>query len=219
MATDSSEEVLQKALRRWYRFSYSSTSAWACSVSSQSSTSRTVSPATVPASFVAWRWASLKYAGTVTTASVTLVPRKVCAMSFMCASTMALTSTGDSLRVRPRSCTSIIGAPFWFTTCRPGVRRSAEGARSPQAHTMEVTPAAQSDVQQSSTSSQESQSSKEVRVEGNSVVESSSTVQRSVQQSVTQRVMSSSVVKQSSFSSTSVSSSQQVTSEEMEMLQ
>ncbi|XP_052132312.1 titin isoform X3 [Frankliniella occidentalis] len=74
---------------------------------------------------------------------------------------------------------------------------------------MEVTPANQSDVQKSSTSSQESQSSKEVRVEGNSVVESSSSVQRSVQQSVTQRVMSSSVVKQSSFSSTSVSSSQQ----------
>ncbi|KAE8737000.1 hypothetical protein FOCC_FOCC017543 [Frankliniella occidentalis] len=128
---------------------------------------------------------------------------------------------------------------------------------------MEVTPANQSDVQKSSTSSQESQSSKvghlrvtsgsplvhlrvnvgsppgrphqllrpdlnhgficvvaqEVRVEGNSVVESSSSVQRSVQQSVTQRVMSSSVVKQSSFSSTSVSSSQQVTSEEMEMLE
>ena len=32
-------------------------------------------PATRPASLVAWRWLSLKYAGTVTTASVTFSPR------------------------------------------------------------------------------------------------------------------------------------------------
>src|SRR6185369_2038312 len=36
---------------------------------------RTVSPAILPASLVAWRWASSKYAGTVTTASVTGWPR------------------------------------------------------------------------------------------------------------------------------------------------
>jgi hypothetical protein len=35
----------------------------------------TSSPAMRPASFVAWRWLSLKYAGTVTTASVTFSPR------------------------------------------------------------------------------------------------------------------------------------------------
>ena len=35
----------------------------------------TLRPEMVPASLVAWRWASLKYAGTVTTAELTLVPR------------------------------------------------------------------------------------------------------------------------------------------------
>jgi hypothetical protein len=35
----------------------------------------TVSPAISPASLVAWRWLSLKYAGTVITASVTVSPR------------------------------------------------------------------------------------------------------------------------------------------------
>ncbi len=36
---------------------------------------RTFSPAMVPASLVAWRCASLKYAGTVITASVMVSPR------------------------------------------------------------------------------------------------------------------------------------------------
>jgi hypothetical protein len=36
---------------------------------------RTLSPAILPASLVAWRWLSLKYAGTVITASVTVSPR------------------------------------------------------------------------------------------------------------------------------------------------
>ena len=36
---------------------------------------RTVRPAIAPASLVAWRWTSSKYAGTVTTASVTASPR------------------------------------------------------------------------------------------------------------------------------------------------
>ncbi len=35
----------------------------------------TLSPAICPASLVACRWASLKYAGTVTTASATVSPR------------------------------------------------------------------------------------------------------------------------------------------------
>ena len=35
----------------------------------------TSSPAIWPASLVAWRWASLKYAGTVITALLTLWPR------------------------------------------------------------------------------------------------------------------------------------------------
>jgi hypothetical protein len=36
---------------------------------------RTFSPAICPASLVAWRYASLKYAGTVITASVIFSPR------------------------------------------------------------------------------------------------------------------------------------------------
>ena len=35
----------------------------------------TLRPAIWPASLVAWRWASLKYAGTVITASLTFSPR------------------------------------------------------------------------------------------------------------------------------------------------
>ena len=39
----------------------------------------TFSPAMRPASLVAWRWASVKYAGTVMTASVTLSPKNASA--------------------------------------------------------------------------------------------------------------------------------------------
>jgi len=43
----------------------------------------TFKPEMRPASFVAWRWLSLKYAGTVTTASVTFSPRWSSAVCFI----------------------------------------------------------------------------------------------------------------------------------------
>ncbi len=69
---------------------------------------RTLRPAILPASFVACRCASSKYAGTVTTASVTDSPRYVSAISFMRTSTIALTSGGDIWRPP----TSIHASPF-----------------------------------------------------------------------------------------------------------
>jgi len=55
---------------------------------------RTSRPAILPASLVAWRWASLKYAGTVMTASVTFSPRDFPASSASFRSTCALISSG-----------------------------------------------------------------------------------------------------------------------------
>ena len=54
----------------------------------------TLSPAMAPASLVAWRWASSKYAGTVITASVTSSPRYASASRFSFCSTRALISWG-----------------------------------------------------------------------------------------------------------------------------
>ena len=54
----------------------------------------TSSPAIRPASLVAWRCASLKYAGTVITASVTLSPRNLPASSTSLRSTSAEISSG-----------------------------------------------------------------------------------------------------------------------------
>jgi hypothetical protein len=54
----------------------------------------TSSPAMRPASLVACRWASLKYAGTVMTASVTLSPRNFDASSTSLRSTRAEISSG-----------------------------------------------------------------------------------------------------------------------------
>ncbi len=51
-----------------------------------------------PASLVAWRWLSLKYAGTVMTASVTFSPRKSSAVFFIFSSTLAEISCGAILR-------------------------------------------------------------------------------------------------------------------------
>ena len=57
---------------------------WSCSLSRPYASAAAVgslmmrltsSPAILPASLVAWRWESLKYAGTVTTASLTFSPR------------------------------------------------------------------------------------------------------------------------------------------------
>jgi len=53
-------------------------------------------PATRPASFVAWRWLSLKYAGTVITASVTFSPRYSSAVCFILPRIMAEISGGEN---------------------------------------------------------------------------------------------------------------------------
>ena len=55
----------------------------------------TSSPAILPASLVAWRWESLKYAGTVMTASVTFSPRCCSAASFIFWRIMAEISGGE----------------------------------------------------------------------------------------------------------------------------
>src|SRR5215207_6051896 len=52
-------------------------------------------PATLPASFVAWRWSSLKYAGTVITALSTVSPRYASASAFSFWRIIALTSGGE----------------------------------------------------------------------------------------------------------------------------
>ena len=57
---------------------------------------RTSRPAIWPASLVAWRWASLKYAGTVITASPTDCPRYSSAACFSFCRTIAEISGGDS---------------------------------------------------------------------------------------------------------------------------
>src|SRR4051794_38605992 len=77
---------------------------------------RTLSPATLPASFVASRCALLKYAGTVITASVTGSPRYASASCFSFWSTIALISGGayslpsTSTRTSPfEPCTTLYG--------------------------------------------------------------------------------------------------------------
>src|SRR3954469_5721612 len=52
-------------------------------------------PATLPASFVAWRWSSLKYAGTVITALSTVSPRYASASAFSFWRIIALISGGE----------------------------------------------------------------------------------------------------------------------------
>jgi hypothetical protein len=63
---------------------------------------------------VAWRWLSLKYAGTVTTASVTFSPRYDSAVSFIFCKIIAEISGG----VYVRSPTWMTASPFFpsFTT-------------------------------------------------------------------------------------------------------
>ncbi len=71
----------------------------------------TSSPAILPASFVAWRCASLKYAGTVTTASVTRSPRYLAASSASLRSTSAEISSGECCLPRTSKRTASFG-PF-----------------------------------------------------------------------------------------------------------
>mmetsp|Transcript_20019 Transcript_20019/g.55616 ORF Transcript_20019/g.55616 Transcript_20019/m.55616 type:complete len:214 (+) Transcript_20019:1573-2214(+) len=69
----------------------------------------TSSPAIVPASLVAWRCESLKYAGTVTTALVMVVPRYASAVSLIFARIMLLISSAQKVCVEPLYSTSISG--------------------------------------------------------------------------------------------------------------
>merc|ERR1712093_555224 len=62
-----------------------------------------------PASLVAWRWESLKYAGTVTTTSLTSLPMKAAAVSFILVSTMEEISSAEKVLVSPLKSTWILG--------------------------------------------------------------------------------------------------------------
>ena len=61
----------------------------------------TLSPAMAPASLVACRWASLKWAGTVMTARETFSPRKASASDLSCSSTIAEICSGANSRLPP----------------------------------------------------------------------------------------------------------------------
>ena len=92
----------------------------------------TLSPAILPASFVAWRCASLKYAGTVTTASVIGSPTNSAAISFIFARTIAEISWG----ARRRSPSLIQASPFSEASTPNGDTRlkrrtSSESKRRP----------------------------------------------------------------------------------------
>mmetsp|Transcript_21305 Transcript_21305/g.54268 ORF Transcript_21305/g.54268 Transcript_21305/m.54268 type:complete len:335 (-) Transcript_21305:313-1317(-) len=78
----------------------------------------TLRPAMVPASLVAWRCASLKYAGTVTTAFFTSLPRKASAVSFIFTSTIAEISSGEYVFVAPIASTSMLGLPSMDTSLK-----------------------------------------------------------------------------------------------------
>ena len=62
---------------------------------------RTLRPAMVPASLVAWRCESLKYAGQVMTASFTGAPMYASAVSFILVRTMEDTSSGVNCLTSP----------------------------------------------------------------------------------------------------------------------
>mmetsp|Transcript_3693 Transcript_3693/g.9155 ORF Transcript_3693/g.9155 Transcript_3693/m.9155 type:complete len:324 (+) Transcript_3693:217-1188(+) len=80
----------------------------------------TVRPAIWPASLVAWRCASLKYAGTVTTACWTSSPRKPSAMERIFWSTIAEISSGAKVLASPFTVTCTKGLPclstIWYGT-------------------------------------------------------------------------------------------------------
>lgn len=87
-------------------------------------TRSTVRPAIFPASFVACRCASLKYAGTVTTACVTGSPRKDSAISFILRRTMPEISSGENVLDVPAPSTSSIrttGLPFLSPAMANGI--------------------------------------------------------------------------------------------------
>jgi hypothetical protein len=71
----------------------------------------TLSPAITPASFVASRWASLKWAGTVMTASVTFCPRHASVVSFILTKTIELISSGVNVFLSPLYSARNFGLP------------------------------------------------------------------------------------------------------------
>ena len=87
---------------------------------------RTSRPAIAPASLVAWRCASLKYAGTVMTAWVTALPRLASASFFSSPRTAALISSGWSVRLAPSGGTArTIALPSFPAATANGQRRSS----------------------------------------------------------------------------------------------
>lgn len=77
---------------------------------------RTFKPAIRPASFVAWRCESLKYAGTVTTALLTVPPRYDSAVSRIFVRIMDEISSGVNCLVSPLNSTSTTGLPAFSMT-------------------------------------------------------------------------------------------------------
>merc|ERR1712159_753982 len=71
-----------------------------------------------PASLVAWRWESLKHAGTVTTTSLTSLPVKADAVSFILVSTMEEISSAEKVLVSPLYATWILGVLLSLTTLK-----------------------------------------------------------------------------------------------------
>uniref|UniRef100_A0A147BNQ5 Uncharacterized protein n=1 Tax=Ixodes ricinus TaxID=34613 RepID=A0A147BNQ5_IXORI len=85
----------------------------------------TLRPAMAPASLVACLCESLKYAGTVITASLTFWPRKASAVSFILVSTMALISSGLNFFRSPLNSTLILGLPASLSTLKGQCLRSS----------------------------------------------------------------------------------------------
>mmetsp|Transcript_79712 Transcript_79712/g.185075 ORF Transcript_79712/g.185075 Transcript_79712/m.185075 type:complete len:267 (+) Transcript_79712:1319-2119(+) len=85
----------------------------------------TFKPESAPLSFVAWRWASLKYTGTVITASRTVAPKYSPAMAFIFWSTMAEISSGWYCFSAPSLLTVIMGL-----SSGPGATLNGHDAKS-----------------------------------------------------------------------------------------
>lgn len=70
---------------------------------------RTFNPQMTPASFVAYLYESLKYAGTVMTAFLTVLPKNASAVSFILVSTIDEISSGWNFFVSPLNLTTMSG--------------------------------------------------------------------------------------------------------------
>ena len=79
-------------------------------------------PAILPASLVACRCVSLKYAGTVMTACVMFSPKRISASAFSLASTIEASSCGLYVFFSPSTATSIAASPLLPETTLYGIR-------------------------------------------------------------------------------------------------